>query len=387
MSYPFFSPQPPSASQQHVPAEEHPQHTPNEERGWPQPEPAAPSHGQSARGSYPPPGYPDPASDRYPAPGYGQYPSPGYGQPAPGPYHPATGGDWTGTPASTYGQPPATWARHDPGWQQNATQYLPTQSGYPGPSTAPAPQDEQEQQERQWALIRRDVASRLKTINSTHCHEAFDRLGRRNALGPHGVLLFWAAPDDYQPSGYRLMIATRLFLACPESDDLTRILDDLHRSATDNITRARTRSRRWDPRGPEGSMVNGGDTDMPDSAVFIGTGVTTLDTEQGSWHTIAHAIRNQSSTMPLHRSVFDLTGQGIALLTDGSALHVVRDPNRRIGDTGITCNRSLDPHHTWGGHSHSDITERGDHTIRSAWGRLATLHHTLQDYLTAGQHS
>lgn len=234
--------------------------------------------------------------------------------------------------------------------------------------------------------LRHQVAARLRSVNATHCHEAFDRLGRRNALGPHGVVLLYTVPDRQGPFGYRLLIATRLFLAGPDSDDLERVINDLSRSAAANIARANARGQRWDPRGPEASMVNGGDV-MPRRADFVGVGVTTLDTEEGGWYNVANSVLNQPWGTAHRRSVFDLTGLSIALLADGTALRVVRNPHRRIGEDGISCNRTMDASRRWAWIPNADLTEQGDQGIRAAWGQLAILQRTLQDYLLPGQPS
>ncbi|MBM0276843.1 hypothetical protein JM949_16195 [Micromonospora sp. STR1s_6] len=236
-----------------------------------------------------------------------------------------------------------------------------------------------------WVDLRLQVASRLRGVNARHCHEAFDRIGKRNALGPHGVVLFYTTPDQHMPHGYRLLIATRLFLAGPESDDLPRVLHDLSRTAAGNVARATAQGRRWDPRGPEGSMVNGGDLDMPRDASYVGVGVTTLDSDEGPWHTVANSVRSQPLNTPRPRSVFDLSGQGLAWLIDGTALRMVRDPHRRLGDDGITSNRRLDASRRWPYDPYADLTEQGDQWLRAAWAQLAGLHRILTEHLVAGR--
>lgn len=313
---------------------------------------------------------------------------------SPGGYQPppASGAhDWTGQPGYGHGQYPSQSA-HSQSWVSQPQHWPPDPPPPAEPVMGPPPAppglpDEPTLEERTWVDLRHRVASRLRSINATHCHEAFDRFDRRNALGPHGIVLFYTALDSTQPFGYQMYIATRLFLAGPESDDLAGILTDLARTATGNIARANARDQRWDPRGPEGSMVNGGDAGIPREATFVGTGVTTLDTEEGSWYTVANSVRNQPLNAPRSRSVFDLAGQCIALLTDGTALRAVRNPNRRIGDNGITCNKPMDAFRRWHWNPHTDLTQQGDHRIRTAWGPLTVLHRTLQDYLLAGRPS
>jgi hypothetical protein len=358
------------------------------------PPPYQQSTGQ--RPGHPEAGYPDAG---YPEAGYPQAGYPGAGRPDPG--YPDAGADrgWTERPGTDHGQrPPAQrqerswWDGVDPrqeqerGWDTGApwTQQAPS-TPPPAPPQPAYTNEPPTQDELLWADVRLQVASALKSINSKHCHEAFDRLGKRNALGPHGIVLFYAADDRHQPRGYRLLFVTRLFLAGPESDDLAQVISDLNRSATGNIVRAGGSGRRWDPRGPEDSMVNGGDMTMPRDAGFIGVGVTTLNTEQGAFATIAGSIAAQPFDTPRPKSVFDIPGMGLALLTDGTALRAVRDPDRRLGDDGITCNKTLDPTRARYWNPHSDLTTQGDQNLRAAWSQLALLQKTLQDYLLGGR--
>jgi hypothetical protein len=293
-----------------------------------------------------------------------------------------------GQPPPAQQQEPSWWDRVDPAHSQNRGWTAPSpawpqeQAGPVPPTPQPAWSNEPPtQDEIVWADVRRQVATSLKTINSKHCHEAFDRLGKRNALGPHGIVLFYAADDRTQPHGFRLLFVTRLFLAGPESDDLAQVINEITRSAAGNITRANGGGRRWDPRGPEDSMVNGGAMDMPVDAEFVGTGVSTLDTEMGTFDAIATSIAGQPFNSPRAKSVFDIPGQGLALLTDGTALRALRDPDRRLGDDGITCNKTLDPARARYWNPHFDLTTQGDQAIRAAWSQLAMLQKTLQDYL------
>ncbi|PSK67664.1 hypothetical protein B0E53_00311 [Micromonospora sp. MH33] len=102
------------------------------------------------------------------------------------------------------------------------------------------------------------------------------------------------------------------------------VLHDLARTAAGNVGRTTEHGRRWDPPGPQRSMVNGGDRDMPLGGIYVGVGVTILDSDEGSWHAVAHSVRNQPLDTPRPKRVFNLSGQGLVLLTDGTALRMVR---------------------------------------------------------------
>lgn len=233
---------------------------------------------------------------------------------------------------------------------------------------------------RRWADLRKQVAYRCKRINTGHMVEADQRFGGREALGPHGVVLFFVADAPGEPHGYRLHTAYRLWLASPDSDDLPRLLADLDGVARDNIARAASAGRRWHPLGPEGSMVNGGDMSLPEHAAYVGAGISTLDSDQGRWYQLAHTLRDLPATG--HRlSVFDLKGQAYVLLTDGTAMHIDRDPHARLGVDGVRCNRTLDPDRVTYYNRHENLTEDGDDATRAVWRNLSVLHHTLNAHL------
>ncbi|MFJ6949969.1 hypothetical protein [Micromonospora aurantiaca (nom. illeg.)] len=236
---------------------------------------------------------------------------------------------------------------------------------------------------RRWADLRKQVAYRCKRINTGHMIEADQRFGGREALGPHGVMLFFVSDAPGEPHGYRLHTAYRLWLASPDADDLPRLLADLDGVARDNIARAASARRRWHPLGPEGSMVNGGDMSLPEHATYVGAGVSTLDSDQGRWYQLAHTLRDLPATG--HRlSVFDLKGQAYVLLTDGTAMHIDRDPHARLGVDGIRCNRTLDPDCVTYYNRHENLTEDGDDATRAVWRHLGALHHTLTAHLHGG---
>ncbi|MFJ6200136.1 hypothetical protein [Micromonospora sp. NPDC092111] len=237
---------------------------------------------------------------------------------------------------------------------------------------------------RRWADLRQQVVYRAKRLNVGHMIEADQRFGQRDALGPHGVMLFFVSDAPAQPHGYQLHTAYRLWLASPESQHLPRLLADLTDVAADNIARAASAHRWWHPLGPQGSMVNGGDMTLPDGAVYVGAGVTTLDSDQGRWQQVARRLRDIPAG-GRRLSVFDLKGQCYALLTDGTALHVDRDPHAPLGVDGIRCTRTLDPDRVSYYNPHEYLTEQGDDTTRGTWRQLTRLHHTLAGHLLAGR--
>lgn len=315
---------------------------------------------------------------------YGDNPWPNE-RPEPAPYpggHPGDGRDpWNRPTPPPQHQPP----QHQP--PQHQQQWTPPATAFDAPSTTPRAQnpwadpDEPTPDDIFWADVRRQVAYVLRAINAKHCHDAFDRFGRKDALSPQGAVLFYTAPAPREQHGYKLHFVVRLNFTGPEFDNLPMFLRGMTGASAKNIANAQAGGRRWDPRGPEGSIVNGGNLDMPRDATYIGAGVTSLDTEHGDWYTVVNAIQHQ----PMSRSVFDIPGQCLGLLTDGSAIRVVRDPNRRVGDDGVTCNKTLDIHRARHWNRFADLTEQGDPSIREAWGELRQLQQTLQGYLLPGE--
>ncbi|WP_232290441.1 hypothetical protein [Micromonospora sp. ATCC 39149] len=132
------------------------------------------------------------------------------------------------------------------------------------------------------------------------------------------------------------------------------------------------------------SMVNGGNMSPPAGATYVGVGVTTLDSDQGRWDQLARTLREPSAASR-HMSVFDLKGQCYALLTDGTALHVDRDPRARLGVDGIRCTKTLDPERISYYNPHATLIEQCDDATREVWRQLGALHHTLTNHLLAGR--
>jgi hypothetical protein len=338
--------------------------------------PAFPSSGRHQAPGQPPPSW----TTSEPSIGVSRHGSHDGGNPAWTAQQDRDHGWWDPAAQRGYGQPPPAAPRQQEQWTPPPPAFDTQPAGWGLPEE---PTDE----EKLWADARRQVAARIRSINAKHCQEAFDRLGGRQALSPHGVVLFYTGAADGVPHGYQLYFVTRLFLQGPESDDLAHVIHDLNRSATMNIQRANATGKRWDPRGPVDSMVNGGDMQMPRDAAFIGVGVSTLNTQQGDWYTVAMSVRNQPITTPRPRTVFDISGVGLATLIDGTNLRVDRDPERRIGDDGVTCNKTLDAYRARHWNRATDITEQGDREIRGAWAQLTVLQRTLQDYLNPGHPS
>ncbi|MFE7869467.1 hypothetical protein ACFUYE_03870 [Micromonospora humida] len=303
--------------------------------------------------------------------------------PPPGPRRPA---DHQPPPAPRLIQPPPPDYRMPD--ERPYRRDVPVHAAPPEHTPSPSPQPGEPDggvsvEARWWADLRQQIVYRAKRLNTGHMIEADQRYRQRDALGPHGVMLFFVSDAPAQPHGYQLHTAYRLWLASPESQHLPRLLADLTDVVTDSITRAGAAGRRWHPLGPHGSMVNGGDMTLPAGAVYVGAGVTTLDSDQGRWQQLARTLR--SSGDDRRRSVFDLKGQCFVLLTDGTALHVDRDPHAPIGADGVRCTKPLDPDRVIHYNPHEHLTEQGDTVTRNTWTQLTRLHRTLAGHLLAGR--
>ncbi|MCG5446193.1 hypothetical protein NIE79_004761 [Micromonospora sp. NIE79] len=232
-----------------------------------------------------------------------------------------------------------------------------------------------------WADLRLQVVYRSKRLNTGHLIEADQAFGGRGAVGPHALMLFFASPASNEPHGYRLHTAHRTWPQSPDSDVLPQLLAEMAEVAGDNIASI---GRGWSPLGPEGSMVNGGDMTLSPGAWYVGVGVSTLDSDQGRWYQVARTLRDAAAA-GRYMSAFNLKGQCYVLLTDGTALHIDRDPQARLGDDGVRCNKTLNPDRITYYNPYEHLTEQGDDETRDIWRQLDALHHTLTAHLLAGR--
>ncbi|RAO00767.1 hypothetical protein [Micromonospora noduli] len=232
-----------------------------------------------------------------------------------------------------------------------------------------------------WADLRLQVVFRSKRLNTGHLIEADQAFGGRGAVGPHALMLFFVSDAPNEPHGYKLHTGYRLWPQSPDSDVLPQLLAEMTEVAADNIASI---GRGWSPLDPEGSMVNGGDMTLPPGAWYVGVGVSTLDSDQGRWYQVARTLR-EAAAAGRYMSAFNLKGQCYALLTDGTALHIDRDPQLRLGDNGVRCNKTLNPDRISYHNPYEHFTEQGDDETRDIWRQLGALHHTLTTHLLAGR--
>lgn len=234
-----------------------------------------------------------------------------------------------------------------------------------------------------WVTLRNQVATTVRGVNRTHCYEAYQRFGTREALSPHGVVFLYSTMKQ-EPRGFRVYQVTRLALSDPAFDDAERFLSGLAVTAQREVHQARRSGQLWNPRGPQRAMVNGGDMDMPREAVFVGCALETLDTEQGSWDNMAQVIRTQSLAAPRPMTVFDLPGRAYVALTDGTVMDVQRDNNLRLGESGVRIGQRRSPDQRRVSLRDDDLTKLPDQP-QALWAALTGLHDTIADYLSGAR--
>jgi hypothetical protein len=153
------------------------------------------------------------------------------------------------------------------------------------------------------ADIRVEVVSRLRRQSVRHSQFAWERR-RTDPLSPNALAFFFAEPN--RPSYEALRTATRVFLDDAEAADLPKLLFALARQAYDGFAQ----TPGFDPRT---HMSNRCDP-MSNEAVFIGVGVSTLNTPNGQWSEVQRRAGG----------LFDLPGRCYARLCDGTRLLIDR---------------------------------------------------------------
>lgn len=211
--------------------------------------------------------------------------------------------------------------------------YPPEQSGV-DPTTANAAPDSPVA-----ADVRRSAIDRMMQMNALHASNAWE-LRRRDPIAAHGLALLFAQPDDRQGRAgrYHLTAATKLWLAGDAELDLAERLFRYHHSISALVSQPGSDVRR---------LTNRRDADMDEGAVYVGLGVSSLDTCTGAWsdvvtsasitklmvrtpvHSSAASAASASASAPKRgdgsrrarvSSEHDVPGTIRVLLTDGTAI-------------------------------------------------------------------
>jgi hypothetical protein len=227
------------------------------------------------------------------------------------------------------------------------------------------------------ADLRRAAIDRLMWMNSQHARYAWQRR-RNDPIAPHGLALLFAQPDERagRERRYRLTAATRLWLAGDESRDLADRLFRYHHRMADALA------------GPDADVraqANKRDPEMTDDAVYVGLGVSSLDTSTGDWEQVVATSR--ITTLITTRSAkpvsipsvearvsgeADIPGGIRILLTDGTAVVAERRGlgeynNRVIHATHTLDFTAIDSPYPWGKVTHEQLYEDPMHGPVYRW--------------------
>lgn len=226
------------------------------------------------------------------------------------------------------------------------------------------PQDDQAQapHDPAAARIRNLVIDRLLRMNARHANHAWLRR-RTQPVGPHGLAFLYG--DQPSPNHYHeVAAATRLVDDGTDVRDLPRLLYRLANLARDRHV---STAGGFDPRT---TLTNRHDP-MSSHAVYLGIGVSSLDTSMGTWEQAQH-----TASGPL-----DLPGRCFALLSDGTMLLVERGAQDAYGEVRIrsTHDLNLSP-----GISPRKWTLKPDLAAtagtREIWRRIYDLHELVLRY-------
>ena len=161
--------------------------------------------------------------------------------------------------------------------------------------------------------LRTEVVNGLIRMNWNHANQAWQRR-RRDPLSPHALVFFYAEPPTGQPPRYELRTAARLFLAA-DGKRLAMLLYEMAGVIRDHLAAGR------DPR----THVFSWHDPMSAHARYVGLGVSSLDTPDGSWDEMQ---RTAGSDM-------DVPGRCYARLVDGSTMLIDRPAMTEFGESHV----------------------------------------------------
>lgn len=170
--------------------------------------------------------------------------------------------------------------------------------------------------------IRDQVIERLWRFNARHGALVWDRRWS-DPIAAHGLAFFYVQVASPKPLRYELRTATRLFLAGPEAETLPATLFEMIKRA--KVNRG---AEHWDPRT---HMANRFEP-MQANAVYVGLGVSTLDTHKGAWSSVVNTV-----TSPLN-----IGGIGYVVMDDGTRIRMDRRGEDEFLALNLLCNRGLD---------------------------------------------
>lgn len=216
------------------------------------------------------------------------------------------------------------------------------------------------------ALLRGRALDRLVAVNASHASHAADKVRTKDDLCEHAIALF---SFDLTDKTFPLSTATRLSLSDDGNSNLVEMLSSLATVAEYKVSQAVEHGHRWDPRIPLTGLVNRSE-DLPPSLVYLGIGVSTLDTPEMAWRSRKGSVDRFSG---LH-----LRGQGYLYLDDGTAAQFVRAAQlgAQSGEHEVEANTMLLSHHAW--KRRPDLLENADQRTKLIWERIRRLHRALK---------
>ncbi len=216
------------------------------------------------------------------------------------------------------------------------------------------------------ALLRGRALDRLIAVNASHASHAADKVRTKDDLCEHAIALF---SFDLTDKTFPLSTATRLSLSDDGNTSLIDMLTSLANVAEHKVAQAAEHGRRWDPRIPLTGLVNRSEPLSPDM-VYLGIGVSTLDTPEMSWRSMKGTVDRFSG---LH-----LRGQGYLYLDDATAGHFVRAAQlgSQTGQHEIMANNMLFSHYSW--KRRPDLMEHANQRTYLIWEQIRRLHQALK---------
>jgi hypothetical protein len=218
------------------------------------------------------------------------------------------------------------------------------------------------------SILRGRFADRLVSVNAAHAGHAADLIRTKDDVCEHALVLFSANPAVDR--SHEMSIATRLSLSDTENADIVDWLTDLCRVVERKLVESPATGRHWDPRTPFTGLVSRAEELTP-AMVYMGVGVSTLDTPEQSWRLMKRGVERYSGLR--------MRGQGYLLLDDATTVHLIRAPQTgpQTGRHQITANQPIETQYGHWARQHDMVTRAGERTAR-IWDRIHRLHRLLQ---------
>ena len=148
--------------------------------------------------------------------------------------------------------------------------------------------------------VRNQVVGRMRRMNVLHAQHAWEQR-YSDPLAPYGLAFLFVEPAAQRQDRLTVRVATKLWLAGPETEDLPRLLFGLNEFVGNRIT-----SGAFDMRGELANRVDA----MSVESFYIGVGLSTLDTHSGAWEQVRARVSH----------VGEVPGRAMIVLTDSTTM-------------------------------------------------------------------